>query len=342
MVWQAMHGRMTAGALAMFFVAFTQSQAIVRSLLHNAGQVYPNSLFLGNLFQFLALEGETAASSHAKVRLKPDATYEPDATTAVDRRLRRGIRFESVTFSYPGATTQALWNFSLDVPAGRTIAIVGPNGAGKSTIIKLLCRFYEPDSGSIWIDGANIRERPAADIRELTSVLFQDPVRFAATVADNVAPGATPIAPSAIAAAVRAAGAEQIIEQLPRGYDTLLGKWFDDGVELSGGEWQRIALARAFLRDAPILLLDEPTSAMDSWAEADWFDRFRQAAAGRTTIIITHRFTTAMQADVIHVLEDGRIVESGSHQKLLDLGGRYAYSWARQTQGGAARESAIR
>ena len=113
-------------------------------------------------------------------------------------------------------------------------------------------------------------------------------------------------------------------------------------MELSGGEWQRIAIARAFLRDAPILLLDEPTSAMDSWAEADWFDRFRQAAAGRTTIIITHRFTTAMQADVIHVLEDGRIVESGSHQKLLDLGGRYAYSWARQTQGGAARESAIR
>ena len=362
-VWQAMHGRMTAGALAMFFVAFTQSQAIVRSLLHNAGQVYSNSLFLGNLFQFLALEGEASASSSADAALKgpcyittsspTDADRQgPRSVTHADRRLLRGIRFEAVNFTYPGATARALSNFSLDVPAGRTIAIVGPNGAGKSTIIKLLCRFYEPDSGSIWIDGADIRERPAADIRALTSVLFQDPVRYAATVTENIAPSSSPSAlspqPSALSpqprvlAAVRAAGAEQIIEQLPRGYDTLLGKTFDDGVELSGGEWQRIALARAFLRDAPILLLDEPTSAMDSWAEADWFDRFRQAAAGRTTIIITHRFTTAMQADVIHVLEDGRVVESGSHQKLLDLGGRYAYSWARQTQGGAARESAIR
>ena len=337
-VWQAMHGRMTAGALAMFFVAFTQSQAIVRSLLQNAGQVYSNSLFLGNLFQFLALEDEAPSSSSADANQKGPRQGLRCVTPG--RRLLRGIRFEAVSFTYPGATTRALSNLSLNVPAGATIAIVGPNGAGKSTLIKLLCRFYEPDAGRIWIDGVDTRELPAADIRKLTSVLLQDPVRFAATVADNVAPGATPIAPSAIAAAVRAAGAGQIIEQLPRGYDTVLGKSFDDGVELSGGEWQRIALARAFLRDAPILLLDEPTSAMDSWAEADWFDRFRQAAADRTTIIITHRFTTAMQADVIHVLDNGRIVESGSHQKLLDLGGRYACSWARQTQG-AARESLI-
>jgi ATP-binding cassette subfamily B protein len=347
-VWQAMQGRMTAGALAMFFVAFTQSQALVRSLLQNAGQMYSNSLFLGNLFQFLALESEapgadaalkaprytTGVSNPADVALKG-----PRYITETAQRLRRGIRFEEVDFTYPGASARALAKFTLDVPAGRTVAIVGPNGAGKSTIIKLLCRFYEPDHGRIWIDGADIRERPAADIRRLTSVLFQDPVRYAATVTDNVAPGSPPPEASAIEAAVRAAGAERIVERLPRGYDTLLGKWFDDGVELSGGEWQRIALARAFLRDAPILLLDEPTSAMDSWAEADWFDRFRPAAAGRTTIIITHRFTTAMQADVIHVLEDGRSVESGSHQQLLDLGGRYAYSWARQTQGGFARES---
>ena len=139
------------------------------------------------------------------------------------------------------------------------------------------------------------------------------------------------VEPRAIEGAVQAALAQGIVDRLPHGYNTLLGKWFDDGVELSGGEWQRIALARAFLRDAPIQLLDEPTSAMDSWAEAGWFDRFHQAAAGRTTIIITHRFTTAMRADVIHVMQDGRIVESGSHEKLLAFGGRYADSWARQT-----------
>jgi ATP-binding cassette, subfamily B, bacterial len=142
---------------------------------------------------------------------------------------------------------------------------------------------------------------------------------------------APPINHETIEAAVRAAGAEAIVERLPNGYDRLLGKWFDDGIELSGGEWQRLALARAFLKNAPILLLNEPTSAMDSWAEVGWFDRFRQAAAGRTTIIITHRFTTAMQADVIHVMNDGHIVESGSHRQLLAIGGRYSRSWAQQT-----------
>jgi ATP-binding cassette, subfamily B, bacterial len=315
-VWQAIRGRMTAGALAMFFAAFVQAQALMRSLLQNAGELYTNSLFLGNLFQFLALEAEPA---HLGSPISAP-------------KLRRGIRFEAIDFSYPGASTAALANFSLDVPAGQTVAIVGPNGAGKTTIIKLLCRFYEPHRGRIWIDGIDIRERPSTEVRQLVSVLFQEPVRYAAPARENVAPhSCSLIGRRAIERAVRAAGAEGIIERLPRGYDTLLVKWFDDGVELSGGEWQRIALARAFLRDAPILLLDEPTSAMDSWAEGDWFDRFRQAAAGRTTIIITHRFTTAMQADVIHVMQNGRIVESGSHEELLALGGRYASSWARQT-----------
>lgn len=378
-VWQAMQGRMTAGALAMFFAAFTQAQGLVRSLLQNAGQLYSNSLFLTSLFQFLALDTEettptdgardsslrmatpsTALGAGFSERAKPAERSEDLAKHVAPRvteaRIRRGIRLEGIDFSYPGSSIKALEDFTLDVPAGRTVAIVGANGAGKSTVIKLLCRFYEPDRGRIWVDGADIGERPAPEIRQLISVLFQEPVRYGASVAENVGPAwglgfglqasdsgksaATdrrfePLgfgkSMDAIDAAVRAAGAEHIVARLPQGYNTLLGKWFEEGIELSGGEWQRLALARAFLRDAPILLLDEPTSAMDSWAEADWFERFRRAAEGRTTILITHRFTTAMQADIIHVMQDGRIVESGSHQKLLARGGRYAYSWHRQT-----------
>src|SRR5262245_1619847 len=325
LMWQAILGRMTAGALAMFFAAFMQGQALMKSILRSAGEVYANSLFPGNLFEFLALEGDDVL-----------ARTPQDAGTADDSSNRahppHGIRFESIDFSYPGASAKALSNFTLDVPAGGTVAIVGANGAGKSTVIKLLCRFYEPDRGRILIDGADIAARAPGEIRQLVSVLFQDPVRYAFTLEENVAPGAESFDRPALAAAVRAAGAETIVARLPRGAETLLGKSYDGGTELSAGEWQRIALARAFLRDAPILLLDEPTSAMDSWAEGQWFDRFRDAAAGRTTIIITHRFTTAMQADRIHVMDDGRVVESGTHEELLARGGRYAQSWMRQTE----------
>jgi ATP-binding cassette subfamily B protein len=168
-------------------------------------------------------------------------------------------------------------------------------------------------------------------------VLFQEPVRYAATVNENVEPdrgpdAAWPTDPVVVERAVRASAAEAIVARLPHGYETLLGRWFETGTELSGGEWQRLALARALARETPILCMDEPTSAMDSWAEGEWFDRLRQAAAGRTTLIITHRFTTAMQADVIHVMQGGRIVESGTHEDLIALGGRYAESWARQTR----------
>ncbi len=199
-------------------------------------------------------------------------------------------------------------------------------------MLKLLCRFYDPEAGSVSVDGIDLREFSVEDLRRNITVLFQQPVHYNATAAENIALGDLARNPSAaeIASAAEAAGADAAIGRLPSGYDHLLGKWFADGAELSVGEWQRVALARAFVRRAPILILDEPTSAMDPWAEADWLARFRHLAAGRTAIVITHRFTTAMLADEIHVMEAGRIAESGAHRDLIGRQGRYSEWWAAQ------------
>jgi ATP-binding cassette subfamily B protein len=223
-------------------------------------------------------------------------------------------------------------DLDLEIPAGRITAVVGANGAGKSTLIKLLCRFYDPEEGGIEIDRADLRTVDLDSLRASITVLFQQPVHYNATVAGNIALGDIASAPdrAAIQTAAEAAGAEEIVRGLPSGYDQLLGRWFENGTELSAGEWQRIALARAFLRQAPILVLDEPTSAMDPWAESDWLRRFRQLAAGRTTMVITHRFSTARIADMIHVMSDGQVIERGSHDELISAGGRYAQGWTAQ------------
>jgi ATP-binding cassette subfamily B protein len=317
MIVQALQGRVTLGDLALFYQAFQQGQRLMQTLLQNMGQLYANSLFLGNLFDFLALTPRV---------------IDPLRPSPAPATLSAGIRFERVTFRYPGSQRLALEDFDLTIPAGQLVALVGPNGAGKSTLVKLLCRFYDPEAGRITLDGIALRDLSLAELRSRITVLFQTPVHYNATVAENIALGDLNrgLGPE-IQAAARAAGAGETIAHLPRGYDQLLGNWFESGTELSVGEWQRIALARAFLRQAPIIALDEPTSAMDPWAEADWLARLRALAAGRTAIFITHRFTTAMHADIIHVMVGGRIVESGCHQRLLAKGGRYAQSWAAQT-----------
>lgn len=314
MVWQALHGLVTLGELALIYVAFNQGQGLMRTLLENAGQIYSNSLFLGNLFEFLALKPLVSDGRHKLSDVEV------------------GIDFKGVSFSYPDATGKALDDFTITIPKGKIVAIVGPNGAGKSTLLKLLCRFYDPDNGRIEIDSRDLREIPVENLRRLITVLFQQPSHYNATVRENVWYGDPELQASdaEVEEAIRAAGAEEIVARLPQQEQTLLGRWFAGGTELSVGEWQRIALARAFLRRAPIIILDEPTSALDPWAEADWLERFRELAAGRTSIIITHRFTTAMHADVIHVMDQGRIVESGSHQRLLAQSGIYAESWSRQ------------
>ena len=326
MVWRAMLGLVTLGELALIYAAFNQGQGLMRTLLENAGQLYGNSLFLGNLFEFLALKPLVADGPQTRAR-----------------EVNADIEFRGVSFSYPDASGKALDDFSMTVLHGKIVAIVGPNGAGKSTLLKLLCRFYDPDEGTIQIDSQDLREIATVDLRRLITVLFQQPVHYNTTVEENIAYGdlgAGTISEKQIHAAIEAAGATEIVARLPQREQTLLGRWFAGGTELSVGEWQRIALARAFLRQAPIIILDEPTSALDPWAEADWLDRFRRLATGRTSIIITHRFTTAMHADVIHVMDHGRIVESGSHQRLVEQGGLYAESWSRQIMSQSAKSAA--
>ncbi|PSB02279.1 ABC transporter ATP-binding protein [Merismopedia glauca] len=317
MVWRALLGLVTLGDLALFYQAFNRGQGLTRTLLGNVGQVYTNSLFIGNLFEFLLLE--------------PKIT-DPPQPVSVPSTIKSGISFKNVSFHYPGTERSVLQNFNFTIPAGKIVAIVGDNGAGKSTLIKLLCRFYDPDSGSIELDGIDFRDFSQQELRRLITVLFQDPAPYQDKAFQNIALGDLSMSADRadIETAARAAGAHEVINRLPQKYDQVLGKWFADGTDLSGGEWQRVALARAFFRRAQIIILDEPTSAMDSWAEADWLERFRTLANGRTALVITHRFTLAMRADIIHVMRNGQIVESGTHKELLEQGGFYAQSWETQ------------
>ena len=316
MVNGAMQGLFSWGGLAAFYQIVNQGRKVMRALASSLSDAMSQRLAIDEILSFIKLE--------------PFITDAPDAITPLPG-LNQGVRFEKVSFQYPGSETYALKNFDLTIPAGRIVAIVGENGAGKSTLIKLLCRFYDPSAGRVTWDGADLRSMLQGDLHRRITVLFQQFISYHDSAAMNIAFGDLSVKhdQARIEAAAKQARADEIIERLPDGYDTVLGKWFGY-TDLSGGEWQRLALARAFLRKADLIVLDEPTSAMDTWSEAAWMERFRDLVDGHAALIVTHRFSMAMQADVIHVMSEGHVVESGTHQELIAQNGLYAQSWKQQ------------
>jgi ATP-binding cassette, subfamily B, bacterial len=322
--FQAIAGRLTLGDLTLYTQAASSVQTSVQGLLSGFGSMYENQLYLNDLFDLLktpyGIEAGRAPAAEAGISAAP-------ALARLDRTSAPGeVVFEHVSFAYPNSGREALHDVSLRIAPGETVAVVGRNGAGKSTLIKLLCRLYDPTDGRILLDGVDLRELDSTEVRRLIGGMFQDYVTYQATAAENIGLGELDRIEdrTAVEDAAAKGGADSLLGRLPDGWDTPLGKWFDGGVELSGGEWQKIALGRAFMRDARILVLDEPTSALDAQAEFELFARLRRLAAGRTAIYISHRFSTVRQADRILFFEHGALVEQGTHDELMVLGGRYA------------------
>lgn len=319
-VWMAVLGTITLGDMIMYLSLFRQSQSTFQGLFHNLAQLYESSLFMDNLFSFLDQQPQMQTTSHPQPLPQP---------------LTHGIEFRNLSFRYPDQDEWALHNFNLFVPAGHTLALVGPNGAGKTTIIKLLTRLYDPTEGQILLDGVDLRAYDINDLRRTIGVIFQDFVHYHATARENVGYGNIELLDddARIVSASQRGGADEIIETLPHSYDTMLGRWFDKGRELSGGQWQKIALSRSFMRESDILILDEPTAALDPEREYEIFQRFQELTQGRTTILISHRFSTVRMADHIAVLKHGCVQEHGSHEELLARGGDYARLFHMQAEG---------
>jgi ATP-binding cassette subfamily B protein len=309
--YRAIQGGITLGDLVMYFGAFQQGQTFLNSLMTAIAGLYEDNLFLTSLYDFLDLE--------SKVK-------EPDSSKPMPKPMKTGISFDEVNFRYPGASSLALEGIRINIMPGQIVALVGENGSGKTTLIKLLCRLYDPESGSITIDGIDIKDIRTSDLRREISIIFQDYARYNFTARENIWLGDVdcPVADTRIIQSSESSGADEVINNLERGYDTMLGKWFENGVDLSIGEWQKVALARAFLRDAQVIVMDEPTSALDARAEDEVFGQFRKLAEGRIAIIISHRLSAVRMADCIYFLKNGRIVESGTHDELISLNGGYA------------------
>jgi ATP-binding cassette subfamily B protein len=309
----------TIGDMVMYFQAFQRGLGFLRQVLGGMAGLYEDNLFLSNLFEFLDL----------KPKVKEPANPQP-----VPRPLQQGIAFDRVSFHYPTGKREVLKEISFTIKPGEVVALVGANGSGKTTLIKLLCRLYDPAAGTITFDGIDLRRFDTRALRHEISVIFQDFVQYHLTARENIWFGNTNLPPEHenIEAAARHSETHDLISGLPRGYETILGKWFEDGEELSIGEWQKVALARAFLRESQIIVLDEPTSAMDAKSEYEVFSRIRRLLKGRTAILISHRFSTVRMADRIFTFENGCISESGTHEQLLQNGGKYAYLFEKQAR----------
>lgn len=319
MAWQTILGEVTLGDMMIYYIGFQSGLNYFLSVLRGMAGLYEDNLFLTSLYQFLDLKPKIVS---------------PHQPLPVPLPISRGITFQNVEFTYPSREKETLQDINLTLASGEVIALVGKNGSGKSTLIKLLCRLYDPSHGTIMVDGVDLRSLDPVKWRQQIGVTFQDYVHYALTVKENIWLGNVEAHPDPqqIAQAARRSGADGFIRSLPQAYDTILGHSFKNGQELSGGEWQKIALARTFWREAQILVLDEPTSSLDPLAEAELFREFRGLLDGRSAILISHRFSTVKMADCIYVLDQGRIVERGTHSDLIAQKGCYANLYNAQAQ----------
>jgi len=322
MAVRAALGAITLGDLTLYLSVFRQGQSSIQSALASIGSLYEDGLFMSNLFAYL----DIGTGGELPRRNPP---------LAPARARAQEIEFRNVSFRYPGSDKWVLRGISLRLLPGEKMALVGENGAGKSTLIKLLMRLYDPTEGAIFYGGVDLRDMDVRDLRDRIGVLFQDFVRYQWTARENVGVGWVPALEdrSRVERAIEDGGARSVIDQLPQKIDTMLGGWFEEGQELSGGQWQKIALARAFMRDSEVLVLDEPTAALDAEAEHELFVRLQQLAAERTAILISHRFSTVRRADRIAVIQEGRVEELGTHEELLARKGRYAHLFRLQASG---------
>lgn len=316
--YQTIQGNLKIGDLVLYQQALQRGESALQALLSGLSGLYEDNLFLNNLYEFLNLQPKLS---------------DPEYPKSFPNPVEQGIVLHQVSFQYGNTTRQALHDISLTIRPKETIALVGENGSGKTTLVKLLCRLYDPTAGLITIDGVDLRDLAIADLRQQVSVIFQDYAKYHFSASENIRLGNAEYADSSkIEQAARRSGAHEVIAGLPQGYDTILGKFFDNGEELSIGQWQKVALARAFLRESQLIVLDEPTSAMDPKAEYEVFQKFRDLTQDQMAVLVTHRLSTVRMADHIYVLDQGRIVEQGTHAELIQLNGIYAQLFEVQAQ----------
>ncbi len=322
-IFRGLMGMITIGDVSLAFQAAEQGRSRFGSAFRSGAQGFERLLYASNLFEFLDREWEDAEGKLRSPRTKG---------VVIPKPIQKGIEFRDVSFRYPGSDEYVLRNVSYHLPAGHTTAIVGPNGAGKTTLIKLLVRLYDPIEGTILVDGIDLREIEPESWWRHVSVIFQDFQRYNLSARENIGFGELEHLhdDDKLMQAARLAGAETLIQQFPRGLDTMFGRMFSDGIEISGGEWQRIALGRAFVRDAQVIVLDEPTAALDAFTEREIYEGFARAIVGKTGLLISHRFSTVRMADSILVLEEGQLVEHGTHEQLVSTNGLYAEMFTTQ------------
>ena len=317
-IFKAVNGFISLGDLVMYYQGFQKGLGFFRNLLTGFAGLYDDNLFISNFYEFIDLSNKIT---------------NPENPAVIPKKMKHGLLFKDVNFKYPMSQKPVLSNINFSIEPGEIVALVGANGAGKSTITKLLCRLYDPESGSISIDNIDIKDFKVSDFRHIIGVMFQDYAQYHFTIRENIWMGDVniPRESSKVETAAQNAGAGKMIKELPMGFETILGKMFRNGEELSQGQWQKIALARAFIRDAQLIILDEPASSLDAESEYEIFKNFKRLLKGKSALLISHRFSTVKMADRIVVLDNGTIVEQGSHTMLMAKNGRYKKWYKKQS-----------